>query len=110
MIIGDASHDTEEIRSYNAKRGIKSIVPVNPRNLISKKRGRPKKFRAHIISLCIDDLEGFVMSSFRNVVFILPKSQEEACRRARKVLAEAGNRDEEEYHRTSALEVSNQQQ
>jgi transposase len=44
LIIGDASYDAEDIRSYNAKRGIKSIIPVNPRNLISKKRGRPKKF------------------------------------------------------------------
>jgi hypothetical protein len=36
--------------------------------------------------------------TFRNAVFNKPKSQEEACRRAKNVLAKAGNRDEEEYH------------
>lgn len=48
LIIGDASYDTKEIRSYNAKRGIKSIIPVNPRNQKSKKRGRPKSFDEEI--------------------------------------------------------------
>ena len=36
--------------------------------------------------------------TFRNAVFSDPSSQEEACRRAKNVLAKAGNRDEEEYH------------
>jgi hypothetical protein len=36
--------------------------------------------------------------TFRDSVFNLPESQEEACRRAKNVLAKAGNRDEEEYH------------
>jgi uncharacterized protein YjbI with pentapeptide repeats len=36
--------------------------------------------------------------TFQNATFTLPKSQEEACRRAKNVLAKAGNRDEEEYH------------
>lgn len=44
MVIGDASYDAKEIRNYNAKRGIKSVIPVNPRNKKSPKAGRPKKF------------------------------------------------------------------
>jgi hypothetical protein len=36
--------------------------------------------------------------TFRNAVFAKPHTQEEACRRAKNVLAKAGNRDEEEYH------------
>ena len=36
--------------------------------------------------------------TFRNAVFVKPNSQEQACRRAKNVLAKAGNRDEEEYH------------
>ena len=50
MIIGDASFDTEEIRDYNAKRGIKSVIPANPRNTKNKKAGRPKKFDRYIYS------------------------------------------------------------
>jgi uncharacterized protein YjbI with pentapeptide repeats len=41
--------------------------------------------------------EGDVLT-FRDATFILPLSQEEACRRAKNVLAKAGNRSEEEYH------------
>lgn len=44
LVIGDASFDTEEIRGYNAKRGIKCVIPTNPRNHKNKKVGRPKKF------------------------------------------------------------------
>jgi len=36
--------------------------------------------------------------TFRNATFFLPSSMEEACRKAKNVLAKAGNRDEEEYH------------
>ena len=48
MVIGDASFDTEEIRSYNAKRGIRCIIPINPRNTKNKKVGRPKRFDKYI--------------------------------------------------------------
>jgi uncharacterized protein YjbI with pentapeptide repeats len=36
--------------------------------------------------------------TFRDATFMLPDSQEEACRKAKNVLAKAGNREEEEYH------------
>jgi hypothetical protein len=36
--------------------------------------------------------------TFRKTTFKLPKPQEEACRKAKIVLAKAGNRNEEEYH------------
>jgi transposase len=32
VIIADASFDTKKIREYNLKSGIKSVIPVNPRN------------------------------------------------------------------------------
>lgn len=46
-------------------------------------------FRGAIVG---DDL------TFRNAVFSKPKSQEDACRRAKNIFAKAGNRDEEDYH------------
>jgi uncharacterized protein YjbI with pentapeptide repeats len=36
--------------------------------------------------------------TFRMAKFAFPNAQEDACRRAKNVLAKAGNRDEEEYH------------
>jgi hypothetical protein len=36
-------YDTNKIRKYNRKRGIKSNIPVNTRNLKQKKRGKPIK-------------------------------------------------------------------
>jgi predicted transcriptional regulator len=36
-------YDTNKIRKYNRKRGIKSNIPVNARNKKKKKRGRPIK-------------------------------------------------------------------
>ncbi len=44
-INGDCSYDSEEIRSYNRKRGIKSNIPVNERNRKNNKRGRPKQLK-----------------------------------------------------------------
>jgi uncharacterized protein YjbI with pentapeptide repeats len=52
--------------------------------------------------------EGEVLT-FKNAVFNKRKSQEEACRRAKNVLAKAGNRDEEEYHFYREMEAKRQQ-
>ncbi len=41
----DCAYDSDEIRSYNKRRGIKSNIPVNERNRKNKKRGRPKRFK-----------------------------------------------------------------
>ncbi len=41
----DSAYDSEEIRSYNRRRGIKSNIPVNERNRKNKKRGRPKRLK-----------------------------------------------------------------
>lgn len=48
MVIGDASYDTEKIRSHNLNRRIQTIIPVNPRNRKNKKIGRPKQFNKEI--------------------------------------------------------------
>jgi hypothetical protein len=42
-VTADAMYDTAKIRKYNRRRGIKSNIPVNTRNLKQKKRGRPIK-------------------------------------------------------------------
>ncbi|AKB56279.1 MULTISPECIES: transposase [Methanosarcina] len=39
----DAIYDTDKIRKYNRREGIKSNIPVNKRNQKKKKRGRPIK-------------------------------------------------------------------
>jgi hypothetical protein len=38
-------YDSEEVRNYNRRRGIKSNIPVNERRRRNKKRGRPRKFK-----------------------------------------------------------------
>ncbi len=52
--------------------------------------------------------EGDVLT-FRDATFILAKSQEEACRRAKNVLSKAGNREEEEYHFYREMEAKRKQ-
>ena len=41
----DCAYDSEEIRGYNRRRGIKSNIPVNERNRKNKKKGRPKQLK-----------------------------------------------------------------
>jgi len=43
-VIADASFDTKDIRRYNQRRRIKTVIPVNVRNRKKKKVGRPIKF------------------------------------------------------------------
>jgi uncharacterized protein YjbI with pentapeptide repeats len=47
--------------------------------------------------------------TFRDATFTLPESQEQACRKAKNVLAKAGNRDEEEYHFYREMEAKRKQ-
>lgn len=44
IIIADAGFDTKKIREYNRRRGIKSVIPINPRNKKKNRSGRPIKF------------------------------------------------------------------
>lgn len=48
LINADAAFDSKDIRDDNRKRGIKSNIPVNPRNTKKKKRGRPRKLNKDI--------------------------------------------------------------
>lgn len=48
LINADAAFDSKEIRNYNIGSGIKSNIPVNPRNTKKKKIGRPRKFDKNI--------------------------------------------------------------
>jgi uncharacterized protein YjbI with pentapeptide repeats len=47
--------------------------------------------------------------TFRDATFTHAQSQEEACRRAKNVLAKAGNREEEEYHFYREMEAKRKQ-
>ncbi len=40
IIIADAGFDTKKIREYNLRKGIRSVIPINPRN---KKKNRIEK-------------------------------------------------------------------
>jgi transposase len=43
-VIADAGFDTKKIRNYNRSRGIKTVIPINPRNRKKNRIGRPIKF------------------------------------------------------------------
>ena len=43
-VLADAAYDTESIRCYLRKRGIKSSIPSNKRNQKTPSRGRPTRF------------------------------------------------------------------
>ena len=43
-VMADAAYNSEVIRKYNRKRGIKTNIPVNERNRKKKRVGRPIKF------------------------------------------------------------------
>ncbi len=43
-VLADAAYDTESIRCYLRKRGIKSSIPPNKRNQKEPSRGRPTRF------------------------------------------------------------------
>jgi hypothetical protein len=47
--------------------------------------------------------------TFRNAIFADPKSQEDACRRAKNVLQRAGDREEEGYHFYREMEAKRKQ-
>jgi hypothetical protein len=53
-------------------------------------------------------IEGDVLT-FRDATFALAKSQEDACRKAKNVLAKAGDREEEEYHFYREMEAKRKQ-
>ncbi len=42
--MADAAYDSEEIRKYNRKRGIKTNIPVNEINRMKRRVGRPIKY------------------------------------------------------------------
>lgn len=43
-VLADAAYDTESIRCYLRRRGIKSSIPSNKRNQKKSPRGRPTRF------------------------------------------------------------------
>lgn len=65
LINADAAFDSKDIRDYNRRRGIKSNIPVNPRNTKKKKRGRPRKFdkdiykQRYVVERFFSWIEGF---------------------------------------------------
>lgn len=65
LINADTAFDSKDIRDYNRRRGIKSNIPVNPRNTKKKKRGRPRKLnkdiykKRYVVERFFSWIEGF---------------------------------------------------
>jgi len=67
----DSSFDYKDIRGYNRRKGIKSNIPVNPRNTKSGKRGRPRNLdddiykRRYAVKRFFSWIEGYKKISTR---------------------------------------------
>jgi transposase len=65
LINADAAFDSKKIREHNKRRGIKSNIPVNPRNSKKSKRGRPRKLdkdtykERYVVERLFSWIEGF---------------------------------------------------
>ena len=68
-VLADAAYDNEEIRSYLRRRGIKSNIPCNRRNLKALKRGRPTRFdqQSYRKRGCVERFFGWLKSAFRRI-------------------------------------------
>jgi transposase len=68
-VLADAAYDDKEIRSYLRRRGIKSNIPRNKRNLKASKRGRPTRFchQSYRKRGCIERFFGWLKSGFRRL-------------------------------------------
>jgi hypothetical protein len=60
LINADVAFDSKEIRNYKRGRGIKSNIPVNPRNTKKRKVDRPRKFDKNIYN------GGYIVERFFN--------------------------------------------
>jgi hypothetical protein len=75
LINADTAFDSEEIRNYNRGRGIKSNIPVNPRNTNKRKIGRSRKLDKNIyngryvVERFLSWIEGFKKISPRYEIF-----------------------------------------
>jgi transposase len=65
----DAAYDNKTIRSYLMGRGIKCNIPLNNRNRIKPKRGRPIRFDALVYSKrgCVERFFGWLKTGFRRL-------------------------------------------
>ena len=68
-VLADAAYDNEEIRVYLRRRGIKSNIPCNRRNLRALKRGRPNRFNepSYRKRGCVERFFGWLKSAFRRI-------------------------------------------
>jgi transposase len=68
-VLADAAYDNEEIRVYLRRRGIKSNIPCNRRNLKALKRGRPTRFdqKSYRKRGCVERFFGWLKSAFRRI-------------------------------------------
>jgi len=68
-VLADAAYDNNEIRQYLRRRGIKSNIPCNKRNLRSGKPGRPTRFdqESYRKRGCIERFFGWLKSRFRRL-------------------------------------------
>jgi transposase len=68
-VLADAAYDNNEIRLYLRRRGIKSNIPCNKRNLKTSRRGRPTRFdqQSYRKRGSIERFFGWLKSGFRRL-------------------------------------------
>ena len=68
-VLADAAYDSEAIRSYLRRRGIKSNIYCNKRNQKDPQRGRPKRFdkQSYRRRGSVERFFGWLKSSFRRI-------------------------------------------
>ncbi|MEM2695877.1 MAG: transposase [Thermoproteota archaeon] len=68
---GDTTYDTEDVRTYLKRRGIKANIPVNPRNRRKPRHGRPyrldREAYKHMRS-SVERLSAWLRGGFRKLV------------------------------------------
>jgi transposase len=68
-VLADAAYDTESIRNYLRRRGIKSCIPQNRRNQKKPSIGRPTRFdnESYIKRGAVERLFGWLKLGFRRM-------------------------------------------
>jgi transposase len=68
-VLADAAYDTESIRCYLRRRGIKSCIPPNKRNQKKPQKGRPNRFDADAYKKrgAVERFFGWLKTGFKRI-------------------------------------------
>ena len=69
-VLADAAYDDVDIRQHLRSRGIQSNIPINPRNMKTRKRGRPTRYNpeTYIKRGAIERFFAWLKMGFRKLV------------------------------------------